>query len=258
MTPDVPVNRWSIALVSRSFGGKLFDSFRLGGLMVRRAPLILAIAAVPELAQHVVEIKLGMFESLAMFRAHGADSLRMAFGYVKVAGFVIAILASARFWWTGSVRTALLPPPRDLLRLVAALALAVAAQLPFEWIRTGMAQPWNAVLLIAETALAMALTAYVVAALFGDRAMTLRRVFTAGWGRALLILLLMAMCYAPCFALHLATHKLALGLPVPLVCALMAFDGPFIGLFSALVGSAMFAGYASDAERGVALARQGL
>ena len=121
-----------------------------------------------------------------------------------------------------------------------------------------MAQPWNGALLIIETALGTVLIVYVIAALFGDRAMTLRRVFTAAWARALLILLLMAVTYAPCFAVHLATHKIAIGLPMPLVYAIMAFDGLFIGLFAALVGSATFVGYASDAERRVALARHGL
>jgi hypothetical protein len=258
MTPDIANQRGSITPALRSLGGKLFDSFRLGGLMVRRALLILAIAAIPELVQHVVEIRLGMFDSIEMFHAHGTDAIRMAFGYVKVAGFVIAILASARFWWLGSVRAALLPPPRDLLRIVGAIVVSLAAQLPFEWLRAGMAQPWNGALLIIETALGTALTVYIIAALFGDRAMTLRRVFTAAWGRALLIVLLMAVTYGPCFAVHLATHKLALGLPLPLVIAIMTFDGLFIGLFAALVGSAMFVGYASDAERRIALARHGL
>ena len=128
MTPYVANQRGSIVLALRSLGGKLFDSFRLGGLMVRRAPLVLAVAAIPELAQHVVEIQLGMFDSLDMFHAHGTDAIRMAFGYVKVAGFVIAILASARFWWAGSVRAALLPPPRDLLRIVWAIGVSIAAQ----------------------------------------------------------------------------------------------------------------------------------
>ena len=59
---------------------------------------------------------------------------------------------------------------------------------------------------------------------------------------AVVISLLATLAFAPSQALHMANHKLALGQPLPIVWALMTFDALLVGLFAALVGSALFVG----------------
>ena len=53
---------------------------------------------------------------------------------------------------------------------------------------------------------------------------------------------LAATAFGPAQALHMANHKLAMGQPLATVWALMAFDALWVGLFAALVGSAVFVG----------------
>ena len=68
--------------------------------MLWLAPAVLALVVIPEFAQHVAEIRLGMFESVEQARSLQNDPTRWAFGYVKIAGLVLTFLAAARFWWT--------------------------------------------------------------------------------------------------------------------------------------------------------------
>jgi hypothetical protein len=225
----------------------LYDTYRLGGRTVAVAPSIVAIAILPELAQHVVEISLGMFQSVADFRAHAADPMRMAFGYVKIAGFVVAILLTARFWARGSVRAALLIRPASLVRLGWAIALTLAVAFAFDWLvkrAPTVAFPLQIVSFLTQAGL----TLYVVAALLDDRAMTLRRVFTERWPSAVVMTLLLIAAFGPAQALHMANHKLVIGQAAPIVWAVMTFDGLFVGLFAALVGSALYVGYRTGAS----------
>ena len=231
----------------RGTGKALYDTYRLGGRTVTAAPLILAIAILPELAQHVVEISLGMFHSLADFRAHAADPLRMGFGYVKVAGFAIAILLTARFWALGSVRAALLVRPASLARLVFAIALTLAASFAFDWLARQL--PTMAIAVqIASFLLQAGLTLYVVAVLLDDRGLTLAGAFTDRWPSAVVMTILLIAAFGPAQALHMANHKLVIGQAAPVVWAVMAFDGLFVGLFAALVGSALYVGHRTGAS----------
>lgn len=233
---------------ARGIGSAILDTYRLGGRMFVAAPLMLAIAMVPEFVQHVAEIKLGMFASADAFRSLANDPTRWSFGYAKVTGFVLAILFTARFRAVGSVRTAFLIPPRDLLRLVLAIALTFVAALPFEWLGKQALPPaldWTAQ---AVSALVQSgLTVFVAAALFGDREMTLAGAFGRYLPTALMIALLAAVAFVPSQALHMANHKLALGQPAALVWALMIWDTLVVGLLAGLVGSALWVGYRSGA-----------
>ena len=74
--------------------GVIRDAARLFWL----APLIPLIAILPEFVQHVWEVNAGMFASKAAFNAHAMDPERWQFGYFKIAGLVLSILAAARFW----------------------------------------------------------------------------------------------------------------------------------------------------------------
>ncbi len=229
----------------RRFGALCLDLYRRGGrAMVIATPLV-ALAVVPEFLQHIVEIKLGMFASIEAARAHGADPLRMGFGYAKIAGLVLAMFAVARFWWTGSVGAALRVTPRALLRVALAIGLWFAWELPFDLLGRVVTNPLaRAPLMILAAAGQMMICVYLVGALLDDRTMTLRR-FLGQWRAALLMLVLIVLAYGPSFALHMATHRVALGLHEALVGGIMAFDALVVGLLAALAGTALALGYAA-------------
>lgn len=236
--------RGGIGAAIGGVGRTIWESYRRGGKAITTIPALLAIAAIPEFAQHVVEINLGMFASSDAFHAHGNDPLRWAFGYPKVAGFLIAILMTARFWAVGSVKRALLVPPAILLRLVAAIAISGILAWPFSWLgRQGLPMavnlPFQAVSLVIQAGI----TIYMIGALLEDRSISPRRAFTSLLPASLIVTLLLVLTFAPAQGIHLANHKLALGRPAAIVWTLMTFDALWIGFFSALVGSALFVGY---------------
>ncbi len=172
------------------------------------APLILGIAVLPELMQHVAEIHLGMFDSAGRFRALANDPLRWGFGYVKLVGFMIAMLAVARFWSVRSIPRTLLVPPATLLRVAAGLIIGFAVAWPFGWLgKQGLSPVINIPLQIVSAVIQGGFLIYVIGALVEDVSVTPKRAMTS-----------------------------------LLPAAIMLFDALWVGLFAALVGSAMFVG----------------
>ena len=232
-----------LARAVRGIGGDIAAVYRRGGRGVVAAPLIAAIAILPEAAQHVAEIKLGMFASRDAFRALSNDPVRWAFGYAKVAGFVVAILAYARFHALGTVRQALLVRPATLLRVGALVAGSALVSVAIGWVqqRTGVPVV-NAVLSAMSLIVQSGLTLLIVAWLVENRAVGPRAAFTTHLPSALLLTLYLALAFGPAQLLHMANHRLALGQPAALVWGLMAFDALWVGLFASLVGAAMMVG----------------
>lgn len=230
-----------------AFSGMLraaLATYRLGGRTLLAAPAIVAVAVLPEIAQHGAEIHLGMFASKDAFRAAAEDPLRWAFAYPKVAGFTLAILLTARFWALGSVRKAFLIGPATLGRVLFAFALTLAAELPFNWAKEASGSTLlDGALTGGSVLLQAGLLVYLVAALLEDRAVTLRTAFAERWPTALLITLLGALALVPAQMLHQANHLAAMGQPLTVVWALMLFDSLWVGLMAALLGAALFVGF---------------
>lgn len=224
------------------------ETYKLGFRAWWLAPLIVAIVVIPEFIQHVVEIKLGMFESLQRFHALSQNPTRWLFGYLKVAGTVIGILAIARFWAVGSVRKTFLIAPADLARLVLAIALIWAVSRSFEWLAARHLPAAVIIVVRVVSALIQAgLTVFVAAALFGDRSVTLRTAFTDRWPTALVLALAVIVAFLPAQILHMFNHRLAIGRPPTAVWALMTWDALVVGLIATLTGSALWAAYRSGA-----------
>lgn len=227
----------------RGLARAAFETYRLGGRLVVAAPALLLIAVLPEFVQHVVEIHLGMFDSIDRFRALSGDPLRWAFGYAKVAGFTVAILAAARFHAVGSVRRTLAVPPVALLRVVAGLAIGFAVAAPFASAGTrGLPPAIDVPLQLVSAVIQAGFLVYVVGALLEEASVTPARAMTALLPAAAVLGLLAALVFLPAQALHMANHRMALGQPLPIVWSLMAFDALWAGLFAGLVGSALFVG----------------
>jgi hypothetical protein len=219
----------------------IYESYRLGGRTFLIAPAIVAIAVLPEFIQHVVEIQLGMFDSMEAARRLANDPLRWGFGYAKIAGLVLAILLTTRLWaCDGSVRRALLIPPGVLLRTVGALAVTLLIGLGLDYLAKLLPPLPGAALALVSAILQAGMTAWTVAQLIEDRTMTLRRALTTHLPTAALLFLLFFAAMAPAQLLHLANHRMALGQPDALVWPLMLFDSLLVGLMAALAGAGLF------------------
>ena len=88
-----------IAAVFRALLSAIGDYLTRSVSLFWIGPAVVALVVVPEFAQHVAEIHIGMFDSAAAAKLAGNDPLRWAFGYAKIAGLVLTFIASARFWW---------------------------------------------------------------------------------------------------------------------------------------------------------------
>lgn len=226
------------------------EVYRKGGSMPFVAPLIFGLIVVAEGAQHVAEIYLGMFRSTADFRAHAMHPLRMGFGGVKIAALLIVMLASARFWWCdGSVRRTFLMPLADLGRVVLGMGLIFLVGEPAN--RIDGAPAFTIAVTVISWTLSLLLLAYLIGAVLGDRSMTLGRALQKGWRLLPILAMLLVAAYVPAFALHMGTHKLAIGAAAPLVWALMTIDALVVGFLATLVGSAMAVAYARSGLAGL-------
>lgn len=223
----------------RTIGSALADVYRGGFRLFRVAPLIPLIAIVPEAAQHVAEVAIGMFNSPESARALGSDPVRWAFGYVKVTGLLIAFLAAARFqavgarWWDPrTVRwSAFLP----------ALALNLLLSLALEGLQLAVPTATYQVLAVVVMVATLPLLLYLFNPLIGER-LSLRDAFTRGWLAIPLLILLLVAAYVPAFVVHAGLNRFAVGQPLPLLALMLLVDSIVVGVLAVLVGTAFARG----------------
>lgn len=221
------------------FGQTLRDGLRIWWL----APLIPALVVAPEFIQHIAEIRIGMFESKEAFRLLADDPRRMVWGFLKIAGLLLAILAAVRFWGAAEQGQKWWN-----LRGIHWKALGIAAVLMAltsvpEWLLTGRVSEQAALAVTAVITLAtLPLIVYLVRALAGGEPLPLKTAFTRGWWPSLRILLFAAATWMPLQWLHGQTHVWAMGQPDALVWALMAFDALLVGLLATMAGTAFHHG----------------
>lgn len=229
----------------RRFALTLGDGARLWWL----APAIPAIVLIAELAQHVVEIRLGMFGSRAAFGAYAADPLRMGFGIVKVAALILTILAACRYWASrGTGRHWLDLRGIAWRKLLLALLLIALSLLPGMALAPLVGATGHMVVDAAVSLATLPLMTFLVAGLLGVHEGNLRSVFRDGWWPAVRIFLFSALPWLPLQALHNANHLWALGQAAPSVWALMIFDALVVGLMATLAGTGLHHGFRPLAE----------
>jgi len=230
-------------------GQALARLYPMGVSMLWKAPLVLGLVIVPEFIQHIVEIRIGMFDSREAFRELQFDSTRMAIGFVKVAGLLLVMIASARFWATrerglawyvvADIDWRRFAPGFFLFGLVPAAPALFEAQ-----IGENTAQALGtAISLLLLPALFL-----MLAGLFGDRETTSRDIWRRSWPWAILMALLLIFAFAPAQWLHGKNHDWALGADPATVWALMIFDSLLVGLLAGLTGTALYLGYAAFAR----------
>ena len=228
----------------------LIEQYRKGFALFIVGPLVLALIIIPEFAQHVVEIQIGMFDSREAAKALGNDPTRWAFGYVKLAGLVLTFFAAARFWWTreqGGTWWDLRQMHWPNFIIGAALFIGIGM----------LAEPFQAyvgvtpftLLQLFVSLLSLPMLFYALSGLFDDGSVTIKQAMTRSWAYLPLLLFLLAAGFAPAQILHGLNHSWALGQPPALVWALMIFDSLVVGLLASLVGSAMYVAYAAFHRR---------
>jgi hypothetical protein len=223
----------------RTYGSALANVYRDGFRLFRVAPLIPLLAIVPEAAQHVAEVAIGMFNSPESARMFGSDPIRWAFGYVKVAGLLIAFLAAARFramgsrWW--DLRTVRWPA------FVSALALNLVLAVALEGLKRVAPAASFQLLSAVVTIATLPLLLYLFNPLIGER-LDLRDAFTRGWFAIPLLILLLVAAYVPAFVVHAGLNRLAVGQPLPLLALMLLVDSIVVGVLAALVGTALARG----------------
>ena len=218
--------------------------------MLWLAPAVLALVVIPEFAQHVVEIRIGMFESAEAARSLQNEPTRWAFGYIKIAGLVLTFLAAARFWWTRE-HGGRWWDVRDLawsrLALGALIVFAVGS-LP-ELLRGTLDERTVTILGAVWMLLTLPGLFILLAGLFGDRATPIAVMWRRGWPWLLLTAALLVLAFAPASWLHGMNHRWAMGAAPALLWGLMIWDSVLVGLLAGLVGTALHLGYAGFAAQ---------
>jgi hypothetical protein len=228
--------------VSGAVWQALRDSFIGGPSLFWLAPTIPLLLLIPEMAQHVAEIRIGMFESLDAARSLANSPTRWAFGYVKIAGIFLTLLAAARYWgglrerWWDWRTVAWRPFLIGLAINVALSAASFVMERVLDPVTNGIAS--QAFMLATLPFLLL-----VIGPLLGDRGMTLRRAYTRGWPALLLVVALAGLAFGVGQWLHQLNHRWALGAPEATLWALMIWDAVWTALFVTCAGSALGAGY---------------
>ncbi|NOU04191.1 MAG: hypothetical protein HOO94_11135 [Novosphingobium sp.] len=225
----------------RLIARRVVDTFRGGLCLWRVAPTIPLLAALPELIQHGLEWRLGMFASRDAFRTLANHPLRWDVGYFKVAAYFLAILLAARFWGRKgkAVQTQVL-----WQRLGLATVLMVGSALSVWPLQGHIAEAVIEAVGLVSLAICLPLLLVVCGSLFGDTDMTFKRAFLSGWRRIPLMVALTALTVIGGQRIHRVDHLLAFGAPDGAVAALMVWDSFWVGCMACWIGTALAKGYA--------------
>jgi hypothetical protein len=227
----------------------LVQSYRLGGQSMVRAPAILLLAALPELAQHVVEIRIGMFDSLEAAHRLQHSVMREYIGYPKVAAVWIAAFLIARFWSNGaSARSAVAVSPKILAKTILGFMAIVGVGFVIVKGLGLISSKLGVVALLLSGIIQAIIFLWTIGVWLEENPISIKLAFTARAPNALSLLIIF-LCSVPLAqGLHILIHKVVLGQSQPIVWALMIADAIFIvPLSAALNGAALFVGYRSGA-----------
>lgn len=227
----------------RALAERFLSTARDGIAIWWLAPIIPALVVVPEFAQHIAEIQLGMFESREQAKLASEDPTRWIFGYFKIAGLVLAFLATIRFWgarsfghaWWDLRQVAWVP-------LLIAVALIVATSFPGTLAEPYIGAEQAGYIDIAFALATLPLFPMLVRALAGDGETSLKHVFRTGWFAAIRMVIFAAVFWVPLQWLHGELHSWSIGASVSLVWVMMIIDSLVVGLLATYAGTAFHHG----------------
>lgn len=213
-------------------------------------PLLALIPTVFEMLQHVVEVKIGMYDSLAMAKATEHHPLRMAFGMVKVLSLVIPAYWITRFLAFGDpVRArAIEPVAIRLFCGVIAFHTAMAA------IQLFMLPQSATAMLIAFAigqVVACLIPAWSVAAALGNPDIGLRRSVRIMAPRLPWTFVLLLAALLPLMIPHYALGAVAIMAPKAWLWPALILDSLLVGWLCAIMVASAYvaAGHGAAAHR---------
>ncbi len=213
-------------------------------------PLIFILPALPELAQHAVEAKLGMYASMTPFREFSASGARLGIGYLKTLALLLPGYWFVRYLAFGDVRrgvrldrravglcvpvflfsgaeqalTLFAPPLHQLIGLVGKKPAAVA----------------DGSMHLALSCLGVYLTAWGVAAALGNARITPLRSLALMAGSFWRTIGYMLAGTLPLMVVHCALGIGAIGCPGWLVTVMLALDGVVVAALAHTMTGAAF------------------
>lgn len=112
-----------------TFGRAFASTYRGGTAFLLACPLLALVPVAFELIQHLAEVRIGLYDSLAAAKATEHQPLRLALGMVKIAALVVPGYWITRFLPARDARAArrLDPPAVRAFAVVVAVQLALAA-----------------------------------------------------------------------------------------------------------------------------------
>ena len=227
-------------------------------------PLLFLISPAVEMAQHVVELRAGMYDSVAAAKAVAEDPLRMTFGFAKIIALGLPGYWFVRLMAFGDpARAARLEQPAIGLWLVL-FALSTVEQgyalfgppVGRSLGLSGQAAIYVGPILSALwTIVSIYLFAWVIAWTLGNRAIGPIRSFSIMTGSFWRTMGYLVACVLPLMALHYALSYLAIALtPAWLDWPVLLIDALVVGLLACtMAGSGYIAAKSAAARRNVDL-----
>lgn len=244
------------------------ETYATSARFIRALPLIVAVPVVAEAAQHVVEWRIGMYDSLALASAVEAHPLRMGFGYVKTAALLLICYWVFRYFGLrGDAARARRLEPGAVASFVPVLMFGVVMMITNRGVTEALAAalPEGAGQLLALFGVLFALMAFElffapwkVASALDNRRVDMGRSLAImrgnfGWSFAFLLAM-----FLPLMVLHYLLGGLAIGAPAPVAALLLAVDCLVVGALAVVLPATDFMLARRAAERkGVDLADGG-
>ncbi|MFL9841352.1 hypothetical protein ABS767_10280 [Sphingomonas sp. ST-64] len=218
-------------------------------------PLLFAVPLLAEFAQHVVEVHLGLYESVAQAKALEGHPLRMGFGYIKVIALVLTGYWAVRFLGFGNSARAARRIDPVALRLygwVVAWGLF--------WLAVNMAPGWfvtdqtalmsiTLALMVFGTAFEICLSGWKAAAAMGNPRIGFLRSITMirgsfWWAVGVFLLTIMPLMIA-----HYAAFALALGAGPVRMWTVMVLDSVLTAYLGVVIAANVYVVGRRMAER---------
>ncbi|MEG3178356.1 hypothetical protein U1872_19100 [Sphingomonas sp. RB3P16] len=222
-----------------TFWKALRETYRGSIAFMVACPLLTLVPVLFEILQHVVEVKIGLYASVAAAKALEHDPWRMGFGLLKVAALTLPGYWIVRFLaWRDPARAARLETPAvQLFAVVLAMQLVSAVLQLFVFSRNG----W--VLLAAFVVLqivSVALHPWFVAAALGNRAIGPRRSVAIMPRQIPWSFVFMIVAMLPLMIPHYVFGALAIIGPKPLLWPILLVDSVLVGWLSAVIVASGF------------------
>ena len=214
-------------------------AYRDAAGIVVAAPLLFALPVAAEFIQHVIEIRIGMFESVEAMQRVGDHPARMGFGQVKILSLILLVYWASRslaardgapLRVVGDGRSAL------LFVLPVAWSFATALVQQFGGAVVGPYMPSDRALILlgfVYFALLFVLDTYLipwkVGAAVGNRRLTFLASFRILRGNFWWSLGFFVSLFLPLMIAHYALNMLAVGRSETLLWAILAVDSLEVG-----------------------------